>query len=66
MNGILNFISDITRRASSRKFIVLCIAVGLHLKNPGNFTGDNLVWVFAVFMGVNVVQKFAENMYENK
>ena len=61
MKKIIDFISDLTRRASSRKFIVLLLAVGLHLRNstpPSGFTSDHLVWVFAIFMGVNVVQKF--------
>ena len=62
MKKIIDFISDLTRRISSRKFIVLILAVLLHMKDSMGFTGDNLVWVFAIFMGVNVAQKFVENM----
>ncbi len=62
MKKIQEFISDLTRRTSSRKFIVLVLAVWMHIRNGEQFTGDNLVWVFAVFMGVNVVQKFIEKM----
>jgi len=56
------FISDITRRSSSRKFLVLILGVALHLRNPEGFNGDHVVWVFAVYMGVNVVQKFIDKM----
>jgi hypothetical protein len=59
---MLDFISDITRRASSRKFIVLVISVVLFLLHPKDFTGDNLVFVFSVFMGFNVVEKFVDKM----
>ena len=57
---IENFISDVMSRATSRKFLVLISAIGLHLNNPLGFTGDNLVWVFAVFMGFNVAEKFID------
>lgn len=60
MNWLKNFISDLTNRISSRKFIVLVTAVGLHLNNPSGFTGDNLVWVFSIFIGFDVLQKFVE------
>ena len=60
MNWLKNFISDLTNRISSRKFIVLITAVGLHLNNPIGFTGDNLVWVFSIFIGFDVLQKFVE------
>jgi len=62
LKSILDFMSEMGQRASSRKFLVLMLAVGLHLRNPAGFTGDNMVWVFAVYMGVNVVQKFADKM----
>ena len=60
MEWLKNFISDLTNRISSRKFIVLVTAVGLHLNNPLGFTGDNLVWVFSIFIGFDVLQKFVE------
>jgi len=60
MAWLKNFISDLTSRISSRKFIVLITAVGLHLNNPFGFTGDNLVWVFSIFIGFDVLQKFVE------
>lgn len=62
MEWFKEFAGDITARASSRKFLILVIAVLLHLKSPRGFTGDNMVWVFAVYMGVNVVQKFVDKM----
>lgn len=55
---VLDFIDDISRRASSRKFLVLMLAMFLHLKNPQGFSGENMVWVFAVYMGANVIEKF--------
>jgi len=58
MKWLKNFISDIMSRATSRKFLVLLLAVGLHLNNPIGFTGDNLVWVFGAFIGFNVLEKF--------
>ena len=60
MTWLKNFISDLTNRISSRKFIVLVTAVTLHLNNPLGFTGDNLVWVFSIFIGFDVLQKFVE------
>ena len=58
----MKIIEDLTQRASSRKFLVLVVSVCLHLKDPTGFTGDNMVWVLGVYMGVNVVQKFIDKM----
>ena len=63
MKWLKNFISDIMSRATSRKFLVLLLAVDLHLKNPNGFTGDNLVWVFAAFIGFNVLENSKELIY---
>lgn len=60
MKAIADFISDLTKRVSSRKFLVLLLAVGLHISNGTAFSGDNLVWVFAIFIGADVLQKFVE------
>lgn len=62
MDKLKEFIHDLTSRVSSRKFIVLLIAVGLHLRNAEGFTGDNLVWVFSIFIGFNVAQKYMETL----
>lgn len=62
MDKVIKFIGDLTKRISSRKFLVLVIAVILHLKDGMSFTGENLVWVFGIFIGFNVVQKFSEKM----
>jgi hypothetical protein len=58
MKVIINFISDLIKRTSSRKFIVLVIAVALHMRDSINgFSGENLVWVFAVFIGADIAEK---------
>lgn len=43
---------------TSKKFFCLLIAVILNLLDK--MTGDNVVWVMAVYMGVEVVQKAAQ------
>ena len=45
------------KKISSRKFLVLLIAVGLFCYSPAHFTGDHMVIVFAVFIGGNFAEK---------
>lgn len=45
----------------SRKFQVLLIAIVLFLIHPENFTGDHMVIIMSVYMGVNVANKFINN-----
>ena len=58
INKISDFIGDISKRISSRKFQVLVLSVAMHLKNPMAFTGDHLVIVFGIYIGGNVFEKF--------
>jgi hypothetical protein len=58
MKNISDFIGDVTKRVSSRKFQVLVLSIAMHLNNPMAFTGDHLVIVFGIYIGGNVFEKF--------
>ncbi|MCK5601227.1 hypothetical protein KAR91_05140 [Candidatus Pacearchaeota archaeon] len=62
MKVIIDFISDLTKRVSSRKFIVLIIAVALHMRDMQSFNGENLVWVFGIFIGADVAEKMVKKV----
>lgn len=48
-------------KIGSRKFQVLLIGIVLFLLKPMAFTGDHVVILMSVYMGVNVAGKFANN-----
>jgi len=50
---------DFINKTSSRKFMALLVAVLFHAFRPQFFTGDHLVTVLIVYIGGNVLQKFA-------
>ena len=62
MRAVIDFISDLTKRVSSRKFIVLIIAVSLHLRDTAGFSAENLVWVFGIFIGADVAEKMVKKV----
>lgn len=49
------------KRISSRKFIVLILAVIIFFIKPDTFQGNHLVMVFALYVGGNLATKFMEN-----
>ena len=51
---------DFLKRISSRKFLVLIVAVGLFLFHPQYFSGEHVLIVFCFFIGGNILQKFIE------
>lgn len=57
IDRVQDFIGDAIDRVSSRKFLVLLVAIGLFLYSPTGFSGDNLTWVFGIFVFGNVVEK---------
>lgn len=60
MDKIKYFISDLTRRYSSRAFMSVCIAVGMFSLHPAEFGGGNLVAVLIAFMGYNAVDNYVK------
>jgi hypothetical protein len=48
-------------KIGSRKFQVLLIGIVLFLFRSQSFTGDHMVILMSVYMGVNVAGKFANN-----
>ncbi len=54
----MNIVKMYCEKFFSRKFQVLLIAIVLFLIHPENFTGDHMVIIMSVYMGVNVANKF--------
>jgi hypothetical protein len=58
MKNISDFIGDVTKRVSSRKFQVLLIACFMFWNKPEFFTGYHLTFVLCMYIGGNVFEKF--------
>jgi hypothetical protein len=54
-------IKEYLNKLFSRKFQVLIIAIGLFIIRPTSFTGDHMVIIMSVYMGVNVATKLIDS-----
>lgn len=62
----MNTLKIYVNKIFSRKFQVLLIAIVLFLIHPESFTGDHMVIIMSVYMGVNVANKYIRSTGGNK